>query len=303
MAMTGTVFNLQRFSLFDGPGVRTVVFLKGCPLRCAWCHNPEGLSRGRQMRYNADRCIGCGACVEICPAGCHSLRQGMHVLDRSACVACGECAKECYSLALTAEGTEMTVDEVLKAVLRDAATYEKSGGGMTLSGGEPLLQGEFSLALLQAAKERGLHTCVETSGFGDGEILRQMAEVTDLFLFDYKITGEELHRKWCGVSQKPILENLARLENLGAAVILRCPILPDVNGTEEHLQGIAQTALHHPKSVKAIHIEPYHRLGISKAAQLGMKTEYEAEVPDKAWVEEFARRLREQCGEIPVVIN
>jgi pyruvate formate lyase activating enzyme len=131
-----------------------------------------------------------------------------------------------------------------------------------------------------------------------------MAAVTDLFLLDYKITGDEAHQKWCGVPQKPILENLDRLEHLGAAVILRCPILPDVNGTEEHLQGIAQAALHHPGSVKGIHIEPYHRLGISKAAQLGMVPAYEADVPEKEWMQEFARRLQELCGEcIPVSIN
>ena len=301
--MKAEVFNIQRFSLFDGPGVRTVVFLKGCPLRCLWCHNPEGIRTGVQILYNADRCISCGACVAVCPAGCHRMDNGRHIYDRAHCTHCGACVKECTSLALTRVGESMTVDEVMEVVLRDEKTYSASGGGLTLSGGEPLAHGQFSLALLKAAKARHLHTCVETSGFGDPKVLEQMAAVTDLFLFDYKVTGDDLHETLCGVPQTPILENLALLDRLGARVILRCPIIPEYNGTEVHQQGIADTA-NLFSCVEEIQLEPYHRLGISKSQQLGEKPGYDGAVPEKELVEAFAAGLREKLTRsVPVQIS
>ncbi len=290
------VFNIQRFSLFDGPGVRTVVFLKGCPLNCVWCHNPEGLSAEPQIMYNADRCIGCGACVEACDKNCHRAKDGHYIFDRTNCISCGECAKVCFSLALTVQGADMTVDEVMDIVMRDVAVYHDSGGGLTLSGGEPLMHGRFSVELMEVAKKQEIHTCVETSGFGDSEILREMALYTDVFLFDYKITGDEEHRKYCGVSQQPILHNLSLMNSLGKTVILRCPLIPNINGTQMHLEGIAKVALLNSESVSEIHIEPYHRLGISKAGQLGMTPAYETEVPDKEYVRDFADRLQKLCG-------
>lgn len=290
------VFNIQRFSLFDGPGVRTVVFLKGCPLNCVWCHNPEGLSAEPQIMYNADRCIGCGACVEVCDKNCHRAKDGHYIFDRTNCISCGECAKVCFSLALTVQGADMTVDEVMDIVMRDVAVYHDSGGGLTLSGGEPLMHGRFSVELMEVAKKQEIHTCVETSGFGDSEILREIALYTDVFLFDYKITGDEEHRKYCGVSQQPILHNLSLLNSLGKTVILRCPLIPNINGTQMHLEGIAKVALLNSESVSEIHIEPYHRLGISKAGQLGMTPAYETEVPDKEYVRDFANRLQKLCG-------
>lgn len=301
--MTAEVFNIQRFSLFDGPGVRTVVFLKGCPLRCLWCHNPEGERAGTQLFYNADRCIACGACAEVCPRGCHSMDHGLHLFDRSACVDCGACAAECTSLALSVVGQTMTVEQIMEIVLRDKKTYDASGGGLTLSGGEPLAHGEASLALLQAAGAHGLHTCVETSGFGDPELVKAMAACTDLFLFDYKVTGDDLHETLCGVPQTPILENLALLDRLGARVILRCPIIPEYNGTEVHQQGIADTAGRYA-CVEEIQLEPYHRLGISKAQQLGREPRYDGSVPERTLMEEFAGGLRQRLTRpVPVQIN
>lgn len=298
------IFNIQRFSLFDGPGVRTVVFMKGCPLRCIWCHNPEGLSQEMQIMYNADRCIGCGACVEVCKKGCHTMSDGFHILNRTNCISCGECARVCFSLSLTAEGTEMTVDEIMDVVIRDEAVYRDSGGGLTLSGGEPLMHGAFSVALLKAAKRQGIHTCVETSGFGDSNVLCEIASYTDIFLFDYKVTGNTAYRKYCGVPETPILHNLGRLNNLGKTVILRCPLIPDINGTQTHIEGIAKVALSNSNSISEIHIEPYHRLGIFKANQLGMTPTYEAEIPDKEFVTEFADALQKLCGDrITVKVN
>lgn len=302
--MVGRIFNIQRFSRFDGPGVRTVVFLKGCPLRCSWCHNPEGLSPKPQIMYNADRCIGCGACTTVCGQNCHTIKDGFHIFDRTNCIACGACAKACFSLSLITHGTDMTVDQVMDTVIRDAAVYRDSGGGLTLSGGEPLMQGAFSVALLKAAKAQGLHTCVETSGFGSSDILLEMASCTDLFLFDYKITGNEAHKQYCGVPSAPILHNLGLLNQFGKPVILRCPLIPSINGTREHQKGIAEIALAHPNSVSEVHIEPYHRLGISKAVQLGITPAYEADVPDPGFVGEFADTLQKLCGErIHIKVN
>lgn len=293
--MTGTIFNIQRFSLFDGPGVRTVVFLKGCPLRCAWCHNPEGLSSRRQILYNPERCIGCGACTETCGLECHAIKDGIHTYDRRRCISCGKCAEVCYSRALTTVGQVVTVDEVMETVLKDKAIYLESGGGLTLSGGEPLLQGEFAIALLKSAKTHGLHTCVETSGYGKTEVLAKMAKYVDLFLFDYKITGDEAHRELCGVPQTPILDHLTLLDTLGAKVILRCPILT-FNRNDDHVDGIARAVRSHP-CVTEVQIMPYHRLGIAKAEQLGMTPAYEGAVEDRALVEAFVCDVQERCGE------
>ena len=300
--MTATIFNIQRFSLFDGPGVRTVVFFKGCPLQCPWCHNPEGRSPQMQILYNADRCIGCGACRENCPEGCHSLEQGIHVYDRTRCTACGRCATACYSRALTVAGRTVTVDEVLETVLLDTAVYEESGGGLTLSGGEPLMKADFSIALLKAAKSHGLHTCVEPSGFGSSDDLTEMAKYTDLFLFDYKITGDEEHLHWCGVPQSPILQTLARLGEIGAKVTLRCPLLP-MNRNSRHAEAIAQIVRSHP-SITEVHLLPYHRLGISKAEQLGMRPDYDADIEDRAQIMAFLEMLLEKCNnKRPIIIK
>lgn len=299
--MEGTIFNIQRFSLYDGPGVRTVVFLKGCPLRCIWCHNPESYLARPQVMYNQDRCIGCGECVAACPQNCHSLTEGLHGLDRTNCIDCCACAENCCTLALTRVGQRETSDQVLETVLQDKKNYDATGGGLTLSGGEPLAQAAFSAELLKKAKENGIHTCLETSGFGSWENLQKLAEYTDLVLFDYKATGDETHKKLCGVPQTPILKNLARLNEMGKQVILRCPLIPELNGDETHLRGIAETANRHA-CILEVQLEPYHRLGIGKSQQLGQKPSFEAQPPEKEWTEDFANRLRAICNK-EVVIN
>ena len=267
----GIVTNIQKFSIQDGPGIRTTVFLKGCPLRCLWCHNPEGLNPYPEIAFRPAQCILCGRCADVCPQGCHVFdpeNAAMpHRFERENCIRCGRCAEECVG-ALEVMGKRMTVDEVLEKVLQDRVFYEHSGGGMTLSGGEPMFQFPFALALAQAAKEKGLHVCIETSGQAPAAAYAAILPSIDIFLWDYKETDPALHKKFTGHDNTRILDNLSRLANAGAHLILRCPIIPGCNDRAEHFAGIARTAQANP-GVTEVHVEPYHPLGKSKAESLG----------------------------------
>ena len=267
----GTVFNVQRFSIGDGPGIRTTVFLKGCPLRCLWCHNPESNLSRPSVMYSDNLCIGCGLCARACPKERHRFsEESGHLFEREGCLECGACARACPALALEVCGKEMTAAEVVAEVLRDLPFYGDTGG-MTLSGGEPMMQADFSLEICRLAKEKGLHVCMETSGFGRSEDFVAIAPFVDLFLFDYKETDPALHRKWTGVPPDRILENLFLLDGMGKGIVLRCPIIPTYNDREDHFEGIARIA-NRLSSVRGIDMEPYHPLGESKSARLG--TEY-----------------------------
>lgn len=266
--VTGVIFNIQRFSINDGPGIRTNVFVKGCPLRCRWCHNAESLHPRTELRFRASACVGCGACAAVCEHGGHVFDAAGHTVDRTGCIACGKCAEACLYDGLELVGRTVTVDEVLEEVERDRPFYETSGGGLTLTGGEPTAQSEFAVALLTEAKARGLHTCVETCGFAPWEVLERMAAVTDLFLFDYKETDPAKHKEFTGVDNGRILNNLRRLDEMGCATVLRCPIIPTLNDREDHFAGICALAnsLQH---VTEVHVEPYHSLGGEKYTELG----------------------------------
>jgi pyruvate formate lyase activating enzyme len=270
--MKGIVFNVQKFSVNDGPGIRTTVFLKGCPLSCLWCHNPESKALAPQLMYSADKCVMCGKCMRVCAESVHSFVDNKHILNREKCVACGKCEEECLYDALEIAGKEKSVDEVIAEVMQDKIFYETSNGGMTLSGGEPLLQFDFSLALCKKAKENGLHTAMETCGFASEEKIREIAPFVDLFLFDYKITDSEEHKKYTGVGNEKILSNLALLNAMGKQIVLRCPIIPGINDTDAHFTAIANLA-NSLECVTEVNIEPYHPLGKGKAEKLG--SEYE----------------------------
>ena len=268
MSYTGTVFNIQKFCINDGPGIRTTVFLKGCMLDCKWCHNPESKQRAPQILLHADKCIGCGECAKVCRRGLHSFADGAHLFERNACIGCGECAEVCVG-ALELCGYEKTVDEVMAEVIKDAAFYKNSGGGMTLSGGEPFMQHEFALELLKSAKERELHTCIETCGYVDSKILEKFIPYVDMFLWDIKETDDERHKQYTGVSNAKILSNLALLNEKGASVVLRCPLIPGYNLRDEHLYAIGELA-ESLDCVVRVDVEPYHPLGASKSQALGI---------------------------------
>lgn len=304
-AIEGVVFDLQRLSLQDGPGIRTSVFLKGCPLRCAWCHNPESLRIQPQLCYTARLCTGCGACPAVCPAGAHRFEGGEHRVDFGRCTACGACLKVCCYDALRIVGRRMTVEQLLEALKPDLPYFAQPDargetGGVTLTGGEPMAQFGFVQAFL---REKGrLNVWMETCGHAPTRQLLQIAPHVDGFLFDYKATDPMAHRRLCGVDNARILTNLDALYRGGARIVLRLPLVPGVNDDNEHLGGIAALLAKYPRIERA-EIMPYHRLGVSKAEQTGQKppeVDQANATPEDA--ERWLHRLRE-LGAARVVLS
>jgi pyruvate formate lyase activating enzyme len=240
MASSDIVFNIQRFSLHDGPGIRTTVFLKGCSMRCFWCHNPEGQHPRPELRYFPDRCIACGQCVIACPNNAHQLTDGVHLFLREQCDVTGMCVETCYAGALQLEGRRMTVEQVMEEVLRDKTFYETSRGGITLSGGEPALSRDFARDLLQQCKDNGLHTAIETCGECPWTSLEALLPVTDLIMMDIKQMAPDAHRSVTGQSNDRILANARQLALTGKPIVFRTPIIPTVNDSEEDIGAIAQ---------------------------------------------------------------
>ncbi|MCX7013558.1 MAG: glycyl-radical enzyme activating protein [Candidatus Sumerlaeota bacterium] len=292
----GRVFDIQRFSIHDGPGIRTTVFLKGCSLRCVWCHNPEGIDRERHLSFVARNCIGCGYCFRVCPNQVHVMdSEKGHLLRREKCEVCGACAEECYAKALELVGRDVTVEDALAEVMRDQPFYETSGGGLTLSGGEPLAQIDFTEALLRAAKEAGLHCAVETCGHAPFRAFKRVLPYVDLYLYDIKETDERRHEEYTGAPNGVIFENLRALHDAGAAILLRLPIVPGLNDRDDHFENVARLMRSLPR-LRGAEIMPYHRLGTSKRERMGLASVGDAiyETPSKeavaGWVEALRRR-------------
>jgi pyruvate formate lyase activating enzyme len=238
--LDGVVFDLQRFSLHDGPGIRTIVFLKGCPLVCAWCSNPESQSSNPELIYSPVHCLECGECIHVCPVG--AIRPAEHgvVVDRGKCFGCEACSEVCPGKALRLSGRRMSISRVLAEVARDRVFYEHSGGGMTLSGGEPLAQPDFALALLRGAREMGLHTAIETTGLAGAETVERVLRETDLILYDIKHMDPDAHRKGTRVNNSAILSNARLAADLGVAMILRVPVIPEYNDQPDTVRAIAR---------------------------------------------------------------
>lgn len=253
--MKGMIFDIERNSFVDGPGIRTTVFFKGCNLKCAWCHNPESQSRKPQMMFYRDKCKGCGKCKEICSAP-------------DQCTLCGKCTFYCPVDARKVCGKEYTVDEVFAEIIKDKAYYENSGGGVTFSGGECMLQIDFLCEILKKCKDNGLHTAVDTAGHIPFELFERILPLTDLFLYDIKIIDSEKHKQYVGVSNELVLENLKKLFELGAKIWIRVPIIPDVNDSIEEMQKIKDFLSGCEKPGK-VALLPYHAMGENKYSAIG----------------------------------
>lgn len=297
MKTTGIVFDIQKFCINDGPGVRTTVFLKGCQMRCLWCHNPESMSQRKQLSFNADKCLNCQACAQVCAH--HRFVDGIHQIDFAACDGCGKCVEVCPAQALKIYGEEVTTEQIVQEVLKDKIYFAKTGGGITLSGGEALHQFTFALELARLSKQAGLHVCLETNGASKSEHYQQIAPFVDCFLVDYKATGDKLHKTLTGLSRRLVDQNMALLHQLGCPVILRCPLIPGYNLSLEHFQAIGEM-VERFDNIMHVEILPYHNFGARKAREIGEIYTVDSEMPDEATIQLWIRALSRN-GKIKVV--
>ncbi len=268
----GLVFDIRRYAIHDGPGIRTAVFFKGCPLACRWCHNPEGQASGPELIFRPGRCILCNDCLDACPNNVISRYRDEIRIDRSLCKVSGNCALACPAEALEVVGHEMTIEQVLAEIERDRTFYEQSGGGATFTGGEPLAQPRFLLELLTTCRDRGIPTAVDTSGYAPWSVLDEIRPLVNLFLYDLKLMDETRHIEWTGVSNQVILSNLRQLSELEQEVLVRTPIIPGINDDVENLQAMGKF-LAGLATVPPVQLLAYHNIAEAKYAGLGMDYE------------------------------
>lgn len=264
---TAFIFDIRKYSIHDGPGIRTTVFFKGCPLVCSWCHNPEGQSPTLEVMYHENRCIRCGACVEECTQQAIKMDPNSVVTNFEECIVCGTCTEFCYSEAREIIGKEMTVEEVMTEIEKDIPFYEESNGGVTFSGGEPLLQKDFLFELLKLCKLKNIHTAIDTCGYTKWDTINEVSKSVDLFLYDLKIIDDHKHKSFTGVSNKIILENLKKLLSLGCKVSIRIPIIPAFNDDEKSIKEISDYVTSLP-NVNGVSILPYHHMAMEKYKRL-----------------------------------
>lgn len=266
----GVIFDIKRYAINDGPGIRMTVFLKGCPLQCAWCHNPESQSLKVQKVYTESKCIGAQACIEVCPNDALSLTSQGIVTDYNSCLLCGKCAEVCPTLAIEMIGHKESVNDILQKAEKERAVFDQSGGGITVSGGEPMVHYDFLIELLDAAGKKGFHRTVDTTGFSGGNKLLELAKRTELFLYDLKLMDSEKHKKYTGVGNKIILQNLIDLSASGAEINIRIPLIKGVNADDENLEKSARFIASLKGKKKKVNLLPYYNIAEKKYRKLQM---------------------------------
>lgn len=288
--MKARIFEVKRFAIHDGDGVRTTIFFKGCPLKCKWCHNPEGLNYNAELAFYSDKCINCGECVKACPNKAHYLKEGKHIFDRKQCVSCGKCVEVCLSSALNFYGKDVSLEDLLVEVLKDQEFFKLSGGGITLSGGECLLQSDFCARLLERLKAKGINTAVDTCGYVSKEVIDKVLPYTDVFLYDVKAFDESVHEQGTGVKNDIILKNLEYIDRLNKQTEVRIPFVP--NYTHTQIRNVAQF-LANLKNLKGVRVLPYHNYAKSKYLALGLENTLIDTLPVQEEIEEAITVLKE----------
>lgn len=268
MTTEGIIYNIQRYSINDGPGIRTTVFFKGCPLKCLWCSNPESQAHYPQMLYFDNLCTGCHRCIKACPAGAGSVNSGGLIkIDRDKCQGCGTCVKACLNEARSISGKSMKIDDVFEIVNSDRSFYVNSGGGVTASGGEPTLQHNFLIELFRRCYDHGIDTALDTCGYVSWSVLENVLEYTDLVLYDIKHMDSTRHEELTGVNNKIILDNARRIVELGKPIIIRVPLIPEYNDSKENIEALGKFVSE--LKIARVDLVPYHQLGVSKYRRLG----------------------------------
>jgi pyruvate formate lyase activating enzyme len=294
MASSGLIFDIRRYSIHDGPGIRTTVFFKGCPLSCKWCHNPEGIGFQKELMFHQKRCILCGDCIKVCPQHAISQKNQEIFVDRGKCNVSEKCTSVCPSDALQIVGKEMTADEVIMITEKDRTFYSQSGGGVTFSGGEPLAQPRFLLSILNACRERGISTTVDTCGFSTQAIFEKILPLVDHILIDIKLMDDEKHIQWTGVSNKQILANIQYLSTRASNILVRVPVIPGVNDDDENLSATAKFIQNLP-AVPPVEFLAYHNMAEGKINALGKINEYMEKVkPSKDFIEHCSHIFTEK---------
>ena len=284
---SGLVFDIKRYAINDGPGIRVTIFLKGCPLSCRWCHNPESISPTVQKMYTRGKCIGCGECVDICPEQACTLTDAGIVTDHNLCIRCGQCAAVCPALATEMSGQHETVSELLSVIENERPFFDQSGGGVTFSGGEPLLYPDFLIEILDACGRLQIHRTVDTSGLARTKNLLAVAKRTDLFLYDLKLMDSEKHKEWTGAGNERILQNLEVLAESGAAIQIRIPLIKGVNADDDNIDATAAFVAALPGPARKISLLPYHDVAEGKFAKLG--SDYQPSPMTEPDAEDLAR--------------